>query len=104
MEDFRSLGQRLSNWGRRGTGGRRDERGNQPARPEREAAAAALVRDGTTFDFGIPFGADGPQPDGGRINPVLLRSETEDDQNFVVAPPITFRRSFGSPVNPLAIK
>lgn len=83
MEDFRSLGRRLSNWGRWDTGGRRDERGTTNLlTPARVAAAAALVRDGTIFDLGIPFGSDGPQPGAGRINPVLLRSETGADQDF----------------------
>jgi kynurenine formamidase len=34
------------------------------------------------FDLGIPFGPGGPQPGGGRINPVLLLSETGADQDF----------------------
>ncbi|NKQ52200.1 cyclase family protein [Amycolatopsis sp. K13G38] len=82
-EDFRALGKRLSNWGRWDSDGRRDERGTTNLlTPERLVAAAGLVRDGKIFDLGIPFGPGGPQPGGGRINPVLLRAETGDDQNF----------------------
>jgi kynurenine formamidase len=40
------------------------------------------VRDGKIFDLGIPFGKGGPQPGGGRINPVLMLSETGEDQDF----------------------
>jgi kynurenine formamidase len=83
MEDFRALGRRLSNWGRWDTDGKRDERGTTNLlTPERIAAAAGLVRDGTLFDLGIPFGSDGPQPGRGRINPVLLLSETGAGQDF----------------------
>jgi kynurenine formamidase len=79
MEDFRSIGKRLSNWGRWGD---QDERGTTNLiTPEKLVAAAQLVRQGRVFDLGIPFGADGPQPGGGRINPVLLMSETGADQN-----------------------
>lgn len=81
MEDFRSLGKRLSNWGR---WGKDDERGTTNfITPERIAAAATLIRTGKVFDLGIPFGADGPQSGaGGRINPILLVSETGADQQF----------------------
>lgn len=83
MEDFRELGGRLSNWGRWDADGRRDERGTTNLlTPERIAAAAGLVREGKVFDLGIPFGPGGPQPGGGRINPVLLLSETGADQEF----------------------
>jgi kynurenine formamidase len=83
VEDFRELGRRLSNWGRWDADGRRDERGTTNLiTPERVAAAAGLVQDGKVFDLGIPFGSDGPQPGGARINPVLLVSETGADQNF----------------------
>jgi kynurenine formamidase len=80
MEDFRAIGKRLSNWGR---WGKEDERGaTNLIGPDQVKAAAALVRKGAIFDLGIPFGADGPQPGGGRINPVLLVSETGADQAF----------------------
>ena len=78
--DFRELGQRLSNWGRWGTD---DERGTiNLITPERLVAAAQLVRRGAIFDLGIPFDGNGPQPGGGRINPVRLMSETGADQDY----------------------
>lgn len=81
MEDFRQLGQRLSNWGRWDVDGQRDERGTTNLlTPERIVAAAGLVRSGKVFDLGIPFGPGGPQPGRGRINPVILRAETGADQ------------------------
>lgn len=80
MEDFRELGKRLSNWGRWGN---EDERGTlNLITPERLVAAAGLVRTGKVFDLGIPFDANGPQPGGGRINPVHLMSQTGDTQVF----------------------
>ena len=83
MEDFRSVGRRLSNWGRWDTGEARDERGTTNLlTPERIAAAAGLVTDGKVFDLGIPFGRGGPQPGGGRINPMLLMAETGAGQRF----------------------
>lgn len=83
MEDFRSIGRRLSNWGRWDADGERDERGTTNLlTPERIVAAAGLVTEGKVFDLGIPFGRGGPQPGGGRINPVLLFSETGTDQRF----------------------
>ncbi len=39
-------------------------------------------RSGAIFDLGIPFDANGPQPGGGRINPVRLMSETGAQQQF----------------------
>jgi kynurenine formamidase len=80
MEDVRVLGARLSNWGRWGPD---DERGTTNLiTPERLVAAAALIRKGRVFDLGIPFDENGPQPGGGRINPVRLMSETGDLQMF----------------------
>ncbi|HVO46810.1 MAG TPA: cyclase family protein [Steroidobacteraceae bacterium] len=81
MEKFRAIGERLSNWGR---WGKDDERGTTNfITPERLVAAARLIRTGKVFDLGIPFGADGPQSGaGGRINPILLVSETGQDQEF----------------------
>ena len=82
MEDFRSIGRRLSNWGRWDADGVRDERGTTNLlTPERIAAAAGLVTDGKVFDLGIPFDRNGPQPGGGRINPIVLMAETGADQN-----------------------
>jgi kynurenine formamidase len=80
MEDTRTLGARLRNWGRWGAD---DERGTTNLiTPERLVAAAGLVRKGRVFDLGIPFDENGPQPGGGRINPVRLMSETGDLQMF----------------------
>lgn len=80
MENFRSIGKRVSNWGRWGPG---DERGTvNLITPERLIAAGQLIKTGKVFDLGIPLGADGPQPGGGRINPVHLMSQTGEDQVF----------------------
>lgn len=80
VEDFRVVGKRLSNWGRWGAD---DERGTvNHITPERLVAAGKLIKAGKIFDLGIPFGADGPQPGGGRINPVHLMSQTGDTQVF----------------------
>ncbi len=80
MEKFRAIGERLSNWGR---WGKDDERGTTNfITPQRLVAAAGLIRTGKLFDLGIPFGSDGPQSGaGGRINPILLVSETGADQD-----------------------
>lgn len=79
MEDFREVGRRLSNWGRWGAD---DERGTvNLITPERIVAASRLVRRGAVFDLGIPFDRRGPQPGGGRINPVRLMAETGDQQH-----------------------
>ncbi len=78
MVDFREIGKSVSNWGRWGDD---DERGTvNLITPERVAAAAQLVKRGAIFDLGIPFDANGPQPGGGRINPVRLMSETGAQQ------------------------
>lgn len=80
MDDFRTIGTRLRNWGRWGDD---DERGTVNfITPDRLIAAAALVKKGRIFDLGIPFDGNGPQPGGGRINPVRLMSETGADQMF----------------------
>ena len=74
--DFRALGAALSNWGRWGP---EDERGTlNLVTPERLVAAARLVRTGMVFDLGIPFDEHGPQPGGGRINPVHVMTQTGD--------------------------
>lgn len=73
---FRALGAALSNWGRWGP---EDERGTlNLVTPERLVAAARLVRTGKLFDLGIPFDEHGPQPGGGRINPVHVMTQTGD--------------------------
>ena len=78
--DFRAIGKKLSNWGR---WGKDDEKGaTNLITPERVAAAAKLAKTGKIFDLGIPFDQNGPQPGGGRINPVRLMSETGQDQEF----------------------
>ncbi|MEY4372517.1 MAG: hypothetical protein RL219_1286 [Actinomycetota bacterium] len=78
--DFRAIGKKVSNWGRWGTD---DEKGTTNLiTPERIIAASKLVRTGKVFDLGIPFDANGPQPGGGRINPVRLMSETGHDQHY----------------------
>jgi kynurenine formamidase len=70
----------LSNWGR---WGKEDEKGTTNLiTPERVVAAAKLAKTGKIFDLGIPFDQNGPQPGGGRINPVRLMSETGQDQEF----------------------
>lgn len=80
MADFRAIGKQLSNWGRWGD---KDERGSvNLITPERLVAAAGLVRQGKIFDLGIPMDGDGPQPGGGRINPVHLMSQTGAGQLF----------------------
>lgn len=80
MEDFRTIGKRLSNWGRWGDD---DEMGTTNLiSPDCVVQAARLIREGKIFDLGIAFGADGPQSGaGGRINPILLISETGHDQH-----------------------
>ncbi|MCU1360406.1 MAG: cyclase family protein [Ilumatobacteraceae bacterium] len=80
MHDFREIGRRLSNWGRWGAD---DERGTvNLITPDKILAASKLVKRGAIFDLGIPFDAKGPQPGGGRINPVRLMSETGQHQEF----------------------
>lgn len=80
MEGFRDYGKRLSNWGRWGA---EDERGTTNfITPDKLVAAAALVRTGRIFDLGIPFGSDGPQPGGIRINPVHLMAATGAGQDY----------------------
>ena len=74
MQDFREIGATLRNWGRWGDD---DERGTvNLITPECIVAASQLVKRGAIFDLGIPFDGNGPQPGGGRINPVRLMSET----------------------------
>jgi len=78
--DFREIGRRLSNWGR---WGKDDERGTvNLITPERLTAAGRLMKQGKIFDLGIPLDGNGPQPGGGRINPVHLMSQTGQGQDF----------------------
>ncbi|MEV4626480.1 cyclase family protein [Micromonospora sp. NPDC049523] len=74
--EFKSIGQRLSNWGRWGAD---DQRGTLNfLTPQVRLDAARSVRTGQVFELSIPIGRDGPQQaDGGavgRINPVHLMS------------------------------
>lgn len=72
--DFRSLGRRLSNWGRWGPD---DERGTMNLiTPERLVAATRLVRHGRIFDLSIPLDRRGPQLGTYRTNPVHLMTMT----------------------------
>jgi len=80
MEDFRALGARVRNWGRWGPD---DERGTTNfITPDKLIRAGSLIKKGAIFDLGIPFDDQGPQPGGGRINPVHLMSQTGDQQLF----------------------
>ncbi len=69
MEDFKVIGDRLSNWGRWGA---EDQRGTLNfITPQRIVEATRCVRTGKVFELSIPIGADGPQTGlGGRINPL----------------------------------
>jgi kynurenine formamidase len=82
VEDFRSVGQRLSNWGRWGDD---DERGTTNlVTPERMVRAAQMVRTGKVFSLGIPFDDLGPQPGGpGRSNPQHFMSATGHAQDHL---------------------
>jgi kynurenine formamidase len=74
VEEFRTIGQRLRNWGRWGDD---DERGTlNHITPDRLTSAASLVRAGRITSLSIPFGSDGPLMGPGRINPVHLMSVT----------------------------
>lgn len=80
LEDFRTVGNRVRNWGRWGAD---DEKGTTNLiTAERLAAAGKLIKTGKVFDLGIPFDEAGPQPGGGRINPVRHMSETGHHQDF----------------------
>ena len=74
LEDFRSIGRRVSNWGRWGAD---DERGTlNLITPDCVVEAARLVRTGKTFALGIPFDGDGPQDGRVRANPARMMKET----------------------------
>ena len=74
LEDFRTIGRRVSNWGRWGAD---DERGTlNLITPDRVVEAARLVRTGKTFALGIPFDGDGPQDGRVRGNPMRTMKET----------------------------
>jgi kynurenine formamidase len=82
VEDFRSIGQRLSNWGRWGDD---DQRGTTNlVTPERMVTAAQMVRSGKVFSLGIPFDDAGPQQGGGiRSNPLHLMTATGQGQEHL---------------------
>lgn len=74
LEDFRTIGRRVRNWGRWGDD---DERGTlNLITPARVVEAARLVRTGKTFALGIPFDGDGPQDGRIRGNPARMMKET----------------------------
>jgi kynurenine formamidase len=74
LEDFRTIGRRVSNWGRWGDD---DERGTlNLITPDCKVEAARLVRTGKTFALGIPFDGDGPQDGRVRGNPTRTMKET----------------------------
>lgn len=80
QEDFRSMGRRLSNWGRWGP---EDEQGTMNLiTPDHIVAASRLIRKGNVFDLSIPLDARGPQNGSDRINPIRLMTETGADQVF----------------------
>jgi kynurenine formamidase len=82
MDDFRAVGERLSNWGRWGPD---DERGTTNLiTAQRLVAAARLVRTGKVFDLGIPFDELGPQTGSGiRQNPLHFMTATGDAQDHI---------------------
>ena len=80
MHDFREIGAAPAQLG--AVGRRRRAGHRQPPHARADLAASTLVKRGAIFDLGIPFDASGPQPGGGRINPVRLMSETGAQQAF----------------------
>jgi len=61
LADFRSVAERVSNWGR---WGEEDELGTLNfITPQKVAAASALGRQGKVFPLGVEFGSGGPQGD-----------------------------------------
>ncbi|OJW27946.1 MAG: cyclase [Rhodospirillales bacterium 69-11] len=79
MEDFRKIGQKLSNWGRWGADDRLGTLNHLT--PERLKAAAQLVKTGKLFELGLAISSNGIQPPGGpRNNPVHLMSITDLDK------------------------
>jgi kynurenine formamidase len=98
MDQIRTLGKKLSNWGRWGD---EDERGTlnfiTPAVVKR---AAGLVRRGQVFSLGLSFGAEGPQiGQGGRVNPMHVM--TAVDQRLPAEYPEAFRYADDVMVFPL---
>jgi kynurenine formamidase len=84
---FKQLGRRLSNWGRWGD---QDELGTLNfITPSVLVEAARLVKTGRIFDLGMPLDEHGPQPGGGRFNPIhkmtRLLTDLELPAGFIVA-------------------
>jgi kynurenine formamidase len=76
-EDFRTIGARLSNWGRFGED---DELGTLNfLTPACRTGAASLVRRGVSFDLGMPLDANGPQRGGNRFNPIHRMTSIPSD-------------------------
>jgi kynurenine formamidase len=78
MEDFRDIGQRLSNWGR---WGHDDERGTlNHITPASVVAAARCIRSGRVFELSLPLSGAGPQQGrAGRSNPVHIMTTLPGD-------------------------
>lgn len=76
--DFRTLGQRASNWER---WGKDDRIGTlNHLTPDRVIAAAREIRTGQVIHLGLPVKADGIQVGlGGRVNPIHMMSLTPPD-------------------------
>ncbi len=67
--NFDHLAEKLRNWGRWGTA---DQRGTlNHIGPEVLKNAAAQVQSGKLFNLGLRFDKNGPQPGGGRFNPMV---------------------------------
>lgn len=76
--DVKSLGQKLSNWGRWGA---EDELGTVNfITPEKIADSGKLIRKGRVFSLSLPFDNQGPQSGlRGRVNPIHLMTTTGAD-------------------------
>lgn len=80
--EITALRERVSNWGRWGPD---DELGTlNYITPEKRAAAAALVKRGTTFSLQIPMDSRGPMQGTGRVNPVHTMTATGADPEQAV--------------------
>ena len=76
--DFRTVGKRLSNWGRWGADDRVGTLNH--ITPDRVAAAGRCIRSGRIVSLGLPIGAPGIQHTmGGRANPIHLMSMIPSD-------------------------
>ena len=89
IPDFRSLGSKVSNWGR---WGKDDHIGTlNHITAESLINASKLIKKGRLFDLSLPFGSNGPSNGaGGRVNPIHLMGLTPGDThilNHVLTPP-----------------